>query len=113
MAFDLGGTLFPSILSRYRRALRLNGRLLQSVLAHQTDYRRRQGTVIVLPNRFQLAADGWAPKYAELTAKVDELIHYATLEQAMPLLTAFLDPVLGGEQIGVWQATEHRWVKQA
>lgn len=90
-------------------AHQLDGQLLQITLARQVTYRREQGTVIELPPHFRLPTADWAIKYTELAKTIGELDKYRTYDQALPLITAFLDPVLTGENIGAWDANQQRW----
>ncbi|MGH3545704.1 MAG: hypothetical protein ACRDPW_07250, partial [Mycobacteriales bacterium] len=65
--------------------------------------------VIELPKRFQLPTDIWATKYIELAKPLAEFGEYRTYDRAKPLITAFLDPVLAGDSIGIWLTDQHRW----
>lgn len=88
---------------------RLDGRVLQAALQHQVAYRGERATVINLPRSFRLPSREWEGKYAQIAASITELDRYRTFQQALPLLQAFLDPVLSGERIATWMPDSAAW----
>jgi len=87
----------------------IDGTELQAIVKYQVDYRRGRGTTLDIPTAFQLPDETWIVRYAQEASNVPDLADYATLEQAMPLLTSFITPVLGGDRIGIWSMRDERW----
>jgi hypothetical protein len=68
---------------------------------------RRRG--LTLPRAFDVPDRGmWEPGYASEASK--SLLTYATtLDEALALVRAFIDPLLDGSAAGMWDREERRW----
>lgn len=64
---------------------------------------------ITLPQRFVVpASDLWEPGYAAEAGR--SLLPVArTLDEALAVVTPFLDPLLDGTAVGSWTPKEGRW----
>ena len=87
----------------------VNGAELQASLAAEVTHRKARGVDVTLPPQFQLPDPQWEPGYAEHAANLPALGEHRTLETARPLIDAFLNPVLSGEQLYLWQPRHSHW----
>ena len=88
----------------------IDGHDLHDVL--RTEIRRRQarGTVITLPDRFDVPnAYDWESGYRKQAKNVTNLDEFRTLDQAVLFGAAFVDPLLGPNPPGTWNPEDRRW----
>jgi hypothetical protein len=63
---------------------------------------------LVLPRAFTVPP-AWGGGYARLAAETGPAAGYLTIEAAMTLMRRFIDPVLAGTAIGVWNPSTLEW----
>lgn len=81
---------------------------LSQMAALASESRRRR---ITLPKRFAVPArDLWERGYAAEAARSLLLPVARTLDEALAIVTPFLDPLLDGTAVGRWDPKQGRWV---
>jgi hypothetical protein len=89
----------------------IDGRAIQEALAREVTRRNASGTVeLKLPAAFEVPDQpSWREGYPKAAAQVTGLNGCRTLEEATPLATQFITPLLSAADPGIWDPGASRW----